>query len=173
MTVEQDPATLVLGLRIWIGITQEAFGRMLGVSRGRISQWETGADAPPTGMMIAMGNMCPDSKGQVSRPDTPRAMDFFRLAGVYRAKSDLLDRAVRRIREFIRRVSPDKDQIVELQSHGRGVEEQLERALEMLEKLVPDIKQSSEIPGMTEGEAEFFKQLYDRSKMPGTGRKKG
>ena len=169
MTTEQNAATLVLALRKWIGATQKEFGVLLRVSRGRVSQWETKADDPPTGMLVAMSNMCPDAKGRAAPPGAPRAKDFLRLAGVYRARSDSLDMAIARITEFIRKVAPDKAEIVELQSRSRGADEQLERALEMLERLVPDVRESSEIPGMSETEAEWFKKLYAPGRR--TGRK--
>ena len=157
---------LVWALRNWMGVTQDEFARMLGVSRGRISQWETGPDEPPVEMLVMMGNLCPDARGQVSRPDTPHAKDFFRLAGERGAKADSLNAAIARIRDFIRRVSPDKGEIVELQSRDVSPEEQLEFAVKMLEKLVPDVRQSSKIPGETEREAANLKRLYEKAGLP-------
>lgn len=172
MTGEMDPGTLVFALRTWLDMTQEDFGQMLGVSRGRISQWETGADVVPTEMLIAMGNLCPDARGQVSRPGTPHAKDFFRLAKVYGTRLDSIESTALRIITFIRRVSPDKAQIVELQSRGVGPEEQLEFAVKMLEKVVPDVKQSSKIPGETVREAAYLTKSLKKAGLPVKGRGK-
>ena len=172
MVEEADAATLIFSLRISMGLTQAQFADAVGVTQSRISRWESGEQAPPASALIRMAEMCPDARDKVpSRAEAPKSAAFLRLAGVEERKANLLARAITRIRDFIAEVNPTRAQVLDLEMRGRELEENIDRALQALEDVKPDVRMSSEIPGVTERDADFFKRLYGKVK-PREGRKK-
>ncbi len=172
MTGESDAATLVLGLRIWMALTQDRFADCVGVTQSRVSRWESGKEIPPVRALIRMAELCPEAGRKIpSRAGGPRSEAFLRLAGVEERKANLLAEGIGRIREFVGRVNPDRAQTLDLELRGEGVEEQLEKVLQALDDVERDVRRSTEIPGVSEREADFLKDLYKRVKW-GEGKKK-